>query len=219
MEKIENKIVCQKCGGYCCKKSGCDYYPLDFVSYKADYLEEEIKKGFISIVALLKFSDDHGQKTVRPFLYLRARNKGRGPVDLVSYKKTCASLDTDGCRFDYDNRPSGGKHLVPSAKGHFYCYPDVDPLKEVLKWRNYQNVLRTLVERFTGKDLQSQLSSDIENLFYDYLTNNNEDVAIEEKMDIEGMIPLLKETHPLEYQKVRDYIESNKTQKLLKLDK
>ena len=28
--EYENKEICKKCGGFCCKKSGCDYFVSDF---------------------------------------------------------------------------------------------------------------------------------------------------------------------------------------------
>ena len=37
--KYENKEICKQCGGYCCKKSGCDYFVSDFESMKLYYLE------------------------------------------------------------------------------------------------------------------------------------------------------------------------------------
>ena len=216
MEKLENKEICQKCGGYCCKKSGCDYFTTDFASLKSDYLEEVLKSGRVSIVSIIKFTNDHGKMTLRPFLYLRARNVGRGAIDLLSYKKTCASLEDDGCYFDFENRPSGGKHLVPSSLGKDYCHSNVDLLKEVLKWRSYQNVLRGLVEKFTGMDVFSKLKEDVENLFYDYLTDNNKDVAIEEKKDILGMLPLLKEVYPESYESALERYNQKKEQEDLK---
>lgn len=30
--EYENKELCAKCGGICCKKSGCDYFVSDFQS-------------------------------------------------------------------------------------------------------------------------------------------------------------------------------------------
>ena len=92
----------------------------------------------------------------------------------------------------------------------------MDLLKEVLKWRSYQNVLRGLVEKFTGMDVFSKLKEDVENLFYDYLTDNNKDVAIEEKKDILGMLPLLKEVYPESYESALERYNQKKEQEDLK---
>ena len=175
-------------------------------------LEEVLKSGRISIVAIIKFNNDHGKMTLRPFLYLRARNTGRGVVDLLSYKKACASLEEDGCYYDFEHRPSGGKHLVPSSLGKNHCHPDVDLLKEIMNWRNYQNILRGLVQKITGMDVETKLKEDAENLFYDYLTDNNKDVAIEERKDILGMLPLLKEVYPECYDKALERYNQKKDQ-------
>ena len=37
--KYENIELCKKCGGYCCKKSGCDYFVSDFENMKLEYLQ------------------------------------------------------------------------------------------------------------------------------------------------------------------------------------
>jgi len=36
--QLENLELCKKCGGRCCKKSGCDYIPDDFQELTFNYL-------------------------------------------------------------------------------------------------------------------------------------------------------------------------------------
>ena len=82
MEKLENREICEKCGGICCKKSGCDYFIEDFESLKLEPLEQKLKEGKISIIAVLNFKRlPNGKLTCETILYLRARNKKRGIVD------------------------------------------------------------------------------------------------------------------------------------------
>ena len=38
----ENKELCKKCGGICCKKSGCDYFVSDFKTINKQSLLEII---------------------------------------------------------------------------------------------------------------------------------------------------------------------------------
>ena len=38
-DKYENLEICKECGGYCCKKSGCDYFVSDLESMNLEYLE------------------------------------------------------------------------------------------------------------------------------------------------------------------------------------
>ncbi len=74
MEKIENKELCSKCGGRCCKKSDCDYAPKDFKSLGINDLYEKLEEGNISIVSVVILKKIKGKTLVTPFLYLRARN-------------------------------------------------------------------------------------------------------------------------------------------------
>ena len=85
--ELENKEICAKCGGKCCKKSGCDYFVSDFDEINKNKLLEILATGNVSITSALKIKMlTNGQKYIVPFLYLRARNKGRDVIDLFSLK-------------------------------------------------------------------------------------------------------------------------------------
>ena len=88
MERVENREICSKCGGKCCKKSGCDYSTKDFDDLSVNAIYQKLEEGNISIVAFLNFNRlPNGRLACSPFLYLRARNTDRGVVDLLSFKK------------------------------------------------------------------------------------------------------------------------------------
>ena len=194
----ENLEICKKCGGYCCKKCGCDYAAEDFLEIKMNYLLEKLNEGYISIVSAQNFERLKNGKIVNtPFLYLRARNLNRPVVDLLSMKTTCASLTKTGCKFDYQNRPFGGKNLIPVDGLH--CYPDKDALNIVKSWSSYQKLLARLVKRLTGKSVEEKLREDVESLFYDLLCNRVEGVLEAELKDIYDMLPILIQTYPTEY--------------------
>ena len=90
---FENKDICSKCKGVCCKKSGCDYSASDFEHLNTNFLYEKLKEGKISIVSYQDFKQIKGKITSTSFLYLRARNKNRDIVDLLSLKTTCLLLN------------------------------------------------------------------------------------------------------------------------------
>lgn len=205
MDKCENKDICSKCGGYCCKKSGCDYLPSDFDNLSYNSTLEILSSGNISIVAALEFSElKDGKLVVVPFLYLRARNKDRDVVDLLSIKNTCSMLTKDGCSYDINNRPSGGALLIPMENGR--CYREAIDMSI---WDNYQKVLSRVVKRYTGMSVDQKLKEDIENLFYDVLAGKLEGVAKEEVEDIKGLIPLLLRTNIEEYKKANKRYKGN----------
>ena len=139
----------------------------------------------------------NGKMVNTPFLYLRARNKNRPIVDLLSMKTTCASLTEHGCKFTYEERPTGGKNLTPVDHG--ICYPKEDPRKLIKRWSSYQKILSRVVKRITGKSVDEQLQLDVEQLFFDLFCHNVEGVTKREFEDILSMVPILSKVYPIEF--------------------
>ena len=54
MERVENREICGKCGGKCCKKSGCDYSTKDFNDLSVNAIYKKLEEGNISIVSFLR---------------------------------------------------------------------------------------------------------------------------------------------------------------------
>ncbi|MBS7020257.1 MAG: hypothetical protein KH135_00060 [Firmicutes bacterium] len=193
--KLENKELCTKCGGFCCKKSGCDYSANDFESLHIDDLELKLKEGHISIVSVLKFKQLKNFKiSTQPFLYLRARNVDRPIVDLVSLKTPCSMLTENGCTYSLENRPSGGVNLIPAPE--LQCYPLKDPEEIVNSWKSYQNVLMSLVKRFTGKNLNESLKKDIKLFFLSMIKKDFEHVSTVEQKQADEFMRILKQAYP-----------------------
>jgi len=197
MEEIvyENKDICKKCGGKCCKKCGCDYSIENFDNLKIDNLQKILEQGDISIVSYQKFQYVRGRLINEPFLYLRARNKNRPIVDLLSLKTTCASLTENGCKFSLEERPKGGVNLIPGENGT-RCYHVKDAMSIIEGWRNHQKTLINLIKRLTGKSVYKKLEEDIYNLMIDVFEENFEGVSPLEIEDIRGLMPLLYEAYP-----------------------
>lgn len=200
MEKeYENRDICAKCGGYCCKKCGCDYLVSDFDSLKFDYLDKILATGRVSIVATLSFKDlPNGKLAVTPILSLRSRNIERSVIDLLSLKKSCTMLTSNGCTYSIDERPGGGVHLIPNEKDFHHCRSDIDKIKELYKWLPYQKVLSKLVKKYTGMSVMAKLREDVINLFCAIIIKGYQDVAYEELVDINNMLPMLEQAFPKE---------------------
>lgn len=192
--KFENKDICKKCGGKCCKKCGCDYSTDNFQDLSTKALEEILSEGKISIVAALNIKrSKNGNKFIIPFLYLRARNKNRNVVDLLSLKSECSMLTKDGCSYNIEERPKGGVNLIPYESK---CLPYEEPLKIVQGFERYQNALSKMVKRLTGKTVDQKLREDIENLFYDVTMGNFEYVSDRERKEIAPLLYDLAEIYP-----------------------
>lgn len=205
--RYENKDICKKCGGQCCKKSGCDYFVTDFESMNTSYLEEFLKKGYASIVALLNVEELNGRYIIEPVLTLRARNKNRGIIDLVSMKTECMSLTETGCIFDISKRPSGGATFMPKEVGR--CEETVSKLEEVKKFLPYQRTLQRLVKRFTGMSYDAKIKEDVENLIYDILSENFEGVHELEIQEMKNFFPVLIQAYPEEALKAKRRFNNN----------
>ncbi len=210
--EYENKNLCAKCGGKCCKKCGCDYFVSDFDTINKNELLEVLSTGNVSIVALLNFKLlPNGQKTVVPFLYLRARNKDRDVIDLFSIKKECVMLTPIGCSYSLENRPGGGVNLIPGKNGS--CRPYKDPYEEMEKWTSYQNILSKLVKRYTGKSVDIVLKENIEQVLFDVLTKNFDGVSPLEIEDITACVNELIEVYPDCYQNALERVKQITTLK------
>lgn len=215
--KLEDKKICERCKGECCKKSGCDYSTDDFQDLSMKALEEILKEGKTSIVAAIGTKRaKNGNKFIVPYLYLRARNMNRGVVDLISLKSRCSLLTETGCSYTLENRPSGGVNLIPSRiKGH--CYPLKNPLEIVAGWEKYQVLLAKMVKKITGKTVDNKLRENTENLAYDIMMGNFDYVTDREKEEI---IPLLQQLADIYPSEVKKGVErARKEQAVLKMNK
>lgn len=193
VEINENTEVCKNCGGRCCKKSGCDYWPSDLPDKTYKGILKFLENGKVSIVAMMNFKRINGKLCNFPFLYLRERNTGRDVVDLLSMKTPCSNLTEHGCSYTYEERPSGGKNLTPSKDG--LCYPKEDNLQKVLEWSPYQKQLEKIVKRYTGLSIDNKIREDVVTLLTDIKEENFKNVSELEIIDVERMLPMLIECY------------------------
>lgn len=195
---MENLEICKKCGGMCCKKSGCDYLSSDFNDLSFNGLLKTLSSENISIVSALIFEKLPNNKIyANPFLYLRARNTNREIIDLLSMKTTCSLLTDAGCKYSYNERPSMGKYLVPVENNQ--CYPLKDPNIVIESWKSYQKVLSKVVKKITGLSVDEKLKQDAENLFYDILMEKFNGIDIREIADVKNMMINLSFAFPDEF--------------------
>ena len=199
MEKNENLDICRECGGKCCIKCGCDYSAMDFLDHSYKALLRELSKGDKSIVAVIDFENlPNGKFIAIPFLYIRTRNINRDIVDLISMKTVCSQLGENGCNYDYEHRPYGGRNLIPSWPKDGPCKPKESPIDIVKSWAPYQKQLGKIIKQYTGMTVIERISQDVEDLFFDVLSKNFQGVSKIEIDDLKGFIPLLVRAFPME---------------------
>lgn len=171
LEKTENKDICKTCGGKCCKACGCNYASFDFPEVNQKSIIHALESGHISIIARLDFQfAPNGKPFVSSTLYLRERNIGHEAIDLINISSTCISLTETGCTYDIENRPYGGAVLKPNYPGICNSHEAQDIVCN--SWLPYQNILRKIVKKYTGKTVEEQIKTDVENLYYKLFTND-----------------------------------------------
>ncbi|MCI9287032.1 MAG: hypothetical protein HFJ57_03505 [Clostridia bacterium] len=131
--KYENQSLCSACGGYCCKQSPCFFMPEDFPDLSLEGLLKEFReKDYLCIildeVAYISMRTEHWKSVVRLF-----EKRVSGP---------CVLLTPTGCKFSYDERPTGGKLLIPD---YGRCYLKLDAKSFIKAWKPYSEVLHQLM--------------------------------------------------------------------------
>ena len=150
-----NEDACRICGGKCCKQGGCPFSPRDFLEISFLKLRDEIAKGYISIAYFPK-----GEKYCNPFktgvFFLRMRNKGAPIVDIYDESHgECILLTETGCPFSFENRPFGGKallprmHAEPDGEGYmFFCGQEYSTKDICFEWLPFKRILHELALYF-----------------------------------------------------------------------
>ena len=204
MEKHINKEMCAKCGGACCKQTGCMYLPQDFESMEYDDLKSIIEEGNISITGQVCASPFGGWTYV---LYLKARSEDSEIIDLFPEMKKCKMLTENGCFYDDEKRPSGGLAVKPTKIGG-PCPIDLDDGAVYRAYEDYQDVLKGIVQDLYGnpfflkKILEKELKKCEERLLLKEENDNNLD-----SMDMKNK-KYIEYSKKHEYQDLCDIINS-----------
>lgn len=159
--KLEDKELCKKCGGRCCKNAGCDFSAQDFKEISIDELQKQIDSGKISIVVDVILNE---KKELKFFLSVKMRNVGAPAIDFINFMpQPCSALTDEGCTFTFEDRPSGGRNLIPMTSVACFYIEDV-----YYTWEPYQNILEQLVILNTGLTAEEKTRERIEDIFYEY---------------------------------------------------
>lgn len=151
---LRNPEMCAKCGGECCKRCGCFFSPDDFEEVSYESLKAEMAKGYITI----EHVDLDMYYMVGYAWVVRVRNQSDPVVVSSVYHRPnspCVMLGPDGCKFDWEHRPAGGKLLKPD--NGLMCDSDYTLRQTVREWRRYQNILYMLAEYFSEEDIPCTL--------------------------------------------------------------
>lgn len=165
---MENKTICSKCKGQCCKQMGCHFSPEDFKEISFEALKAEIDKGHISIdwwegnpFEEINYSfiasideydfgiseiDEDDEDTIERAYFLRAKNVGANIID-ASWGGTCSLLTEKGCSLSYNDRPKGGRELIP-VEGNKECITNYSKQDCAKEWHTYDDILTQLYDYY-----------------------------------------------------------------------
>lgn len=163
--KYLNPESCAKCKGICCISSGCLISPDDFnlkdcftneildKDKAYQILEKEIRKGYISIEEI----DGDQVCVTNGIIYILHVRDYDAPIGISLRKEKhshCILLTDNGCPFTYEERPTGGKMLVPN-------YPECESdynLRDCCKeWLPFQYVLRELYQKYRYRKIKCSI--------------------------------------------------------------
>lgn len=156
---MENLELCSKCKGKCCKAMGCHFSPDDFEDLSYEGLKKEIDKGYISIDWWEgnPFDPDNRREIPRAF-FLRIRNRNSDVVN-ASWGGICSLLTDKGCILSYNERPKGGRSLIPAVPECRITYTKDQCARD---WYKYNDILIKLEDHYYDKDIKNKLQTDYE---------------------------------------------------------
>lgn len=150
-----NKNICANCPRgekCCCKRHGCAFLPQDFAlqesmdsEHKERILRENLDKGYISI----DFADMEYTQLENNYFYLRMRHVEAPIVDVDSTGGICCKLLENGCYFSDEERPTGGRTLIPDENGN--CKKTYTISQIAKQWQPYQEILIKLLHDYENQ--------------------------------------------------------------------
>ena len=139
--KYENQSLCTKCQGQCCKKGPCFFMPEDFSDLSFAGLFKELQeKDYLCILY-----------SVIPRISMRSKNWPKVvTASMTKGKNPCMVLTPTGCPYSYEDRPTGGKMLIPDPNLK-ECKSKLTLLDIDAAWVPYSDILEDLIWHF-GKE-------------------------------------------------------------------
>lgn len=142
-----NHSVCKKCGGMCCRNTGCYFSTKDFEEISFESLHALLSKGYTSIspVSTALTGLDNS-------LLLKVRNVNEPIVITEELEPSrCILLGDNGCTLKDGERPYGGSSLIPMANAS--CIIGYTLREAVEEWSPYQDLLMKLAREFIKKNI------------------------------------------------------------------
>jgi hypothetical protein len=148
IENNEDCSLCSECKGNCCNCMGCELSPYDVQDFSVNGILELLKKGLVTL-DYWEGDVDCEKDELDKVYYLRSRNDNDDNYITASWGGKCANLVDDKCRFTFEERPSGGKYLVPHEGKCSSAYSKRDVCME---WRYFQDMLYKVIKEISNEE-------------------------------------------------------------------
>lgn len=139
----ENKELCSKCGGKCCKRMPGACFPEDFgLPWNQTKLHEALASGQYAIDWWIGDPREE-ENELDETRYVRPAIKGKaGKRYDQSCSGECVFLSKTGCMLEEDERPLNCQKLEPKKDGKCVLRDDADKQGAAIAWIPYQHMLR-----------------------------------------------------------------------------
>lgn len=145
IEFNEDNTICALCNGACCKSHPCAVFPQDVIPFTKEHILEMVNN---------KYTINWWEGDVIPngnlyqVYYLMPRTKSENTSYCGSWGGECIFFKNNkGCELEWNNRPTGGKSLIPNKE--FKCKHTINPSDKkaaCIEWRNHQLLLKEVID-------------------------------------------------------------------------
>lgn len=141
----EDREICGKCGGGCCKRSPGIFSPGDVGAPVVGTMRERIHALLTSGIGQLDWWEGDprdGHEELGRCLFLRAAILGEDRIYSPSWGGCCAMLKDAGCSLPFGERPANCRELVPRESGRCHLPKEFSKRAMSASWAPYQTMLK-----------------------------------------------------------------------------
>lgn len=136
---FENKELCSKCGGKCCKNMPGAAYPEDFGN-DTQAIKKAIKSGKWAIDW---WEGDPGDGKPEEAYFVRPAIKGIKEIYHPAWGGECVFLTKKGCSLHPEKRPKNCRLVEPAPDGFCKTHKNVGKQDAALQWRPFYELLNS----------------------------------------------------------------------------
>lgn len=145
MEGYENKEICSRCQGACCKRMPACAMPKDFKDGDLDELVKALKTGkwavdWLDRAGLLEPTDETQDRAY----FMRPAVKGAKQVYDTSKGGECTFLTSVGCKLPFESRPEGCRLMEPKGSGKCILH-GANTKQAAMAWMPFKEVIENAV--------------------------------------------------------------------------